>query len=86
MLKQAEERIQSLDRSPRTTEIDYQARDRALMASDKPARPAMPKSIPSRRGRGGFSRHAGDGRPRGKPTGSSRECWHCDSQGHIRTA
>jgi hypothetical protein len=84
MLKQAEERIQS-GGSPHT-ETAYQARDRALMASNKPFRPAMPKIISSQRGRGGFGRHAGDSRPRGKPTGGSRECWHCGSQNHIRTA
>jgi hypothetical protein len=26
------------------------------------------------------------GKPRGKPTGGDRECWHCGSQDHIRTS
>ena len=85
MLKQAEERIQSVGGSSHT-DTAYQARDRALMASNKHARPVMPKIIPSRQGRGGFGRQAGNSRPYGKPTGGSRECWHCGSQSHIRTA
>jgi hypothetical protein len=78
MLKQAEERIQS---GSSRTETAYHARDRALVAHE------MPKMKASRRGRGGFgSRRAGDNRSHGKPTGGSRECWHCGSQGYIRTA
>ena len=86
MLKQAEERIQGPSAS-RTIETAMSTRDRALFALDKP------KFKPSGRGRdpghrGGFGRHAGagDSRAKGKPTGGNRECWHCGSQTHIRTA
>ena len=85
MLKQAEERIQAMGGGAR--ESAYHARDRALMARDR--KPEMPKTGSPRRGRAGlsgFGRRAGDSRSRGKPTGGSRECWHCGSQSHIRTA
>jgi hypothetical protein len=89
MLKQAEERIQATSGAGRTTEIAMSTRERALFALDKP------KFKPSGRGRdaglrGGFGRRAGagagDSRAKGRPTGGNRECWHCGSQTHIRTA
>jgi hypothetical protein len=84
MLKQAEERIQAI--SGRTTETAMPTRERALFAFDKP------KFKPSGQGRdaglrGGFGRRTGDNsKAKGRPTGGNRECWHCGSQGHIRTA
>jgi gag-polypeptide of LTR copia-type len=79
MLKQAEERIQATsgERSY-TTELAHNARERPL--SEKP------RAKLAGRGRGSFGRRAGDNRPRGRPTGGNRECWHCGSQSHIRTA
>jgi hypothetical protein len=87
MLKQAEERIQATSGAGRTTEIAMSTRERALFALDKP------KFKPSGQGRDaslrrGFGRcaSAGDSKAKGRPTGSNRECWHCGSQTHIRTA
>ena len=84
MLKQAKERIQGTSVASRITETAMSTRERALFALDKP------RFKPSSRGglRGGFGRRAGagDSRAKGKPTGGNRECWHCGSQTHIRTA
>ena len=82
MLKQAEERIQGAS-AGRTIETAMSSQERALFALDKP------KFKPSGRGRdaglrGGFGRR--DSKAKGRPTGGNRECWHCGSQTHIRTA
>jgi gag-polypeptide of LTR copia-type len=79
MLKQAEERIQSASGTTRATEI-------ALFAQDQHVKAGKALFTKKVTGRAYSSRNTSAGKPRGKPTGSSKECWHCGSQNHIRTA
>jgi hypothetical protein len=85
MLKQAEERITGFDNAARMTESALLAHSTSNPWGKSPtASNASRKPFPALRGRKNAWNTSG--RPRGNPSGSNRECWHCGSHTHIRTS